>query len=141
MIRSSVCMEDSRQQSTLSMTFETLIESRKFLTTGPCATLCGATLMVSAVWHAEINGWSVSPRGAGYLFGSDIVKQFNRDNKIDLICWAHQLMMEGYKEMFKGTLVTVWSAPNYCYWCGNVAAILELDENLKTYYKIFEAAP
>jgi serine/threonine-protein phosphatase 4 catalytic subunit len=49
--------------------------------------------------------------------------------------------MEGYKEMFKTQLVTVWSAPNYCYRCGNVAAILELDENLKSYYKIFEAAP
>lgn len=25
--------------------------------------------------------------------------------------------------------------------CGNVASILELDENLKRYYKLFEAAP
>lgn len=25
--------------------------------------------------------------------------------------------------------------------CGNVASILELDENLNKYYKIFEAAP
>ena len=49
--------------------------------------------------------------------------------------------MEGYKYMFNEKLVTVWSAPNYYYRCGNVASIMELDENLQKYFKIFEAAP
>ena len=56
----------------------------------------------------------LSPRGAGYLFGGDVVAQFNSTNGIDLIARAHQLVMEGYKHMFNDTLVTVWSAPNYC---------------------------
>jgi len=42
-------------------------------------------------------GWGVSPRGAGYLFGSDVVQHFNTSNDIEMICRAHQLVMEGYK--------------------------------------------
>jgi len=48
----------------------------------------------------DIDGWNASPRGAGYLFGKDIVEEFNKINSIDLICRAHQLVMEGYKIMF-----------------------------------------
>lgn len=89
----------------------------------------------------EINGFGLSPRGAGYLFGGDVVQQFNRSNSLELIARAHQLVMEGYKYMFSEQLVTVWSAPNYCYRCGNVAAVLEFDEHLTRSFKIFEAAP
>eukprot|EP01134_Creolimax_fragrantissima_P004907 CFRG4907T1 len=89
----------------------------------------------------DIEGWGISPRGAGYLFGGDVVQNFNHVNDIDLIARAHQLVMEGYKMMFKNSIVTVWSAPNYCYRCGNVAAIMEFDQNLDHQFRIFEAAP
>ena len=88
-----------------------------------------------------IEGWSVSARGAGYLFGRDTVQTFCHNNGLNLVARAHQLAMEGYKYMFNESLVTVWSAPNYCYRCGNVAAILELDEHLSRSFKIFDAAP
>jgi hypothetical protein len=79
----------------------------------------------------EIPGWGMSPRGAGFLFGADVVDNFCHNNDIELIARAHQLVMEGYKLMFGQKIVTVWSAPNYCYRCGNVASILELDEDLR----------
>eukprot|EP01062_Namystynia_karyoxenos_P077088 TRINITY_DN768_c1_g4_i1.p1 TRINITY_DN768_c1_g4~~TRINITY_DN768_c1_g4_i1.p1 ORF type:complete len:345 (+),score=115.30 TRINITY_DN768_c1_g4_i1:122-1036(+) len=99
--------------------------------------------MCDLMWSdpEDIDGWGLSPRGAGYLFGGDVVQQFNSTNQVDLIARSHQLVMEGYKSMFDDKIVTVWSAPNYCYRCGNVASILELDEHLNRNYKMFEAAP
>ena len=88
----------------------------------------------------NMQGWHVSPRGAGYLFGKDIVDQFLHTNGINMIARAHQLVMEGFKVSFDEKLVTVWSAPNYCYRCGNIAAIMILDENLSRTYQTFEAS-
>lgn len=90
----------------------------------PCVTFYGliqTVRLLSQIWtwsltHApEITGWGLSPRGAGFLFGGDVVKQFARSNDIELLARAHQLAMEGYKHMFDNQIVTVWSAPNYCY--------------------------
>jgi serine/threonine-protein phosphatase 4 catalytic subunit len=132
-----------------------------------CLFFCLAPLCLPyPTFLPDIDGWGVSPRGAGFLFGADIVAQFNHTNQIDLVARAHQLVMEGHKLMFDNRIVTVWSgvsrslsllhsspheadprlineraAPNYCYRCGNVASILELDEDLNQEYKTFVAAP
>jgi serine/threonine-protein phosphatase 6 catalytic subunit len=85
----------------------------------------------------EVETWAVSPRGAGWLFGARVTHEFNRINKLDLICRAHQLVQEGHKYAFDEAIVTVWSAPNYCYRCGNVAAILQFDSDLNREFLIF----
>ena len=75
------------------------------------------------------------------MFGKDVVERFLHANGCIRIYRAHQLCQEGYQELFDGQLATVWSAPNYCYKFGNLASILELDENLEGYFNIFEDSP
>ena len=101
-------------------------------------------------------GWGISPRGAGYTFGQDISEAFNHNNGLTLVARAHQLVMEGTKRnSFNSSkslmrilgyswgqdrnVVTIFSAPNYCYRCGNQAAIMEIDEKLS--YSLYVAFP
>ncbi|KZT05142.1 Metallo-dependent phosphatase [Laetiporus sulphureus 93-53] len=89
----------------------------------------------------EIENWAISPRGAGWLFGGNVTREFTHVNALTLIARAHQLVQEGYKYMFDETLVTVWSAPNYCYRCGNMASILTVGEKGERRFTVFGAAP
>jgi hypothetical protein len=40
-------------------------------------------------------------------------------------------MNQGYNWAHEKNVVTIFSAPNYCYRCGNQAAIMEVDEQMK----------
>ena len=86
-------------------------------------------------------GWGISPRGAGHTFGQDISEAFNHNNGLTLVARAHQLVMDGFNWSQERNVVTVFSAPNYCYRCGNQAAIMEIDENLKYTFLQFDPAP
>ncbi len=88
----------------------------------------------------ERAGWGTSPRGAGYTFGCDTVEAFTHRNGLSMVTRAHQLVMTGYSYTHNKKVVTVFSAPNYCYRCGNEAAILKLSSYLKESYLQYKAA-
>lgn len=43
--------------------------------------------------------------------------------------------------MFDEQLVTVWSAPNYCYRCGNMASIMTVHESGEKTFAVYGPAP
>ena len=95
-------------------------------------------------------------RGAGFLFGKDVTNKFLQTNKMTLIVRSHQLCHQGYnvcsflrlthsflsiQMKFSNQLVTVWSAPDYCYRMKNVASVLEIDDNLNMFFNTFYKSP
>uniref|UniRef100_A0A2K5QPS5 protein-serine/threonine phosphatase n=1 Tax=Cebus imitator TaxID=2715852 RepID=A0A2K5QPS5_CEBIM len=78
---------------------------------------------------------------AGYTFGQDNSETFNYANGLTLVSRVHQLLMEGYNWCDDRNVVMIFSAPNYCYYCGNQAAIMELDNTLKYSFLQSDPAP
>lgn len=78
----------------------------------------------------EVSDWKLNPRCAGYLFGAKQAKEFNRLNNLKFIARSHQLAQDGFQWFFDQNLITVWSAPNYMYRCGNLASIMHIGNGL-----------
>ena len=97
--------------------------------------------MADLVWSdpdENTEGFKISERGAGFLFGETVIDKFLHLNKMETIVRAHQLCKEGYLILFGGKIITVWSAPNYCGRIYNYAIIMEVDEELNKFFNIFE---
>ncbi|TPX71722.1 hypothetical protein SpCBS45565_g00797 [Spizellomyces sp. 'palustris'] len=58
--------------------------------------------------------WEDNERGVSYCFSKTIVSEFLSRHDLDLVCRAHMVVEEGYEFFNNRTLVTVFSAPNYC---------------------------
>ena len=86
----------------------------------------------------DIAAFRPNQRGAGCLFGATQTKEFLHGNGLKLVARAHQVAMEGYKWYFDRQLVLVWSAPNYGYKTGNLAAIMKLDGGNEPVFEVFD---
>lgn len=87
-------------------------------------------IVTDTLWadpHSK-NGFAYSERGISYNWGPDVTDKFCHENGIELIGRAHQVMMEGYNLTHNKKVMTIFSAPNYCYTVGNVGAVCHLSK-------------
>jgi serine/threonine-protein phosphatase PP1 catalytic subunit len=75
-------------------------------------------------------GWQENDRGVSYTFGPDVVDRFLQKHDLELVCRAHQVVEDGYEFFAKRSLVTIFSAPNYCGEFDNAGAMMSVDESL-----------
>ena len=105
--------------------------------------LSDAGVLADIAWsdpEEELEGWEESPRGAGYLFGRDVLEKWNRTNGLELLVRGHQMVEDGFFWHHNRQTLTLFSAPNYMYRCGNTAAVLEIQPNVKNlHFKQFLA--
>ena len=69
-------------------------------------------------------------RNVSVTFSKNVVEEFNKNNGLDLICRAHQVVEEGFQFFAGMKLVTIFTAPNYMGEFDNNGGILEVGEDL-----------
>ena len=98
-------------------------------------------LLCDILWSdpsTEVDDWGQNERGISYIYSLTVIKKFLEQNNLDLICRAHQVVEDGYEFFGNRSLVTVFSAPDYCEEYNNCAAIMVVDSNLKCSFKVLK---
>jgi serine/threonine-protein phosphatase PP1 catalytic subunit len=100
-------------------------------------------LLCDLVWadpDPDAFDWGDNDRGTSVCFGQQQVEEFLSAFGFDLVCRAHQAVMDGFEFPFRPdqTLITLFSAPNYCYEFENKGAILHVDEKLYCSFRQLE---
>ncbi|KAI7858744.1 Metallo-dependent phosphatase-like protein [Circinella umbellata] len=84
--------------------------------------------------------WEDNERGVSYCFGKKVVNEFLAKFDLDLVCRAHMVVEDGYEFFNDRTLVTVFSAPNYCGEFDNFGAIMSVSEELLCSFELLTPA-
>lgn len=72
-------------------------------------------------------GFIANRRGAGILFSVDVTRNFLKRNNLHLIIRSHQMVDAGFARCHDGTVISIFSASNYCKTNSNMGAVAVLD--------------
>ncbi|EIE88674.1 hypothetical protein G6F46_005927 [Rhizopus delemar] len=100
-------------------------------------------LLNDLLWSdpADIDGdWEDNERGVSYVFGKKVINEFLSKFDLDLVCRAHMVVEDGYEFFGNRSLVTVFSAPNYCGEFDNFGAIMSVNEELLCSFELLTPA-
>ncbi|GAA5970712.1 hypothetical protein JCM21900_000975 [Sporobolomyces salmonicolor] len=82
--------------------------------------------------------WEDNERGVSYCFGKTVIGAFLARYDFDLICRAHMVVEDGYEFWNERTLVTIFSAPNYCGEFDNFGAVMSVSEDLLCAFELLK---
>ncbi|CAD6186994.1 unnamed protein product [Caenorhabditis auriculariae] len=96
--------------------------------------VCDIGMLCDLIWadpSPTTARYAPSPRGISQIFGKTAVQEFCKALCIDVVCRAHQCVMEGYEMFADKRCITVFSAPCYCGEINNSAAILYINSRME----------
>ncbi|ODQ67608.1 phospho protein phosphatase PPZ [Nadsonia fulvescens var. elongata DSM 6958] len=84
------------------------------------------------------NEWEDNERGVSYCFNKVSINKFLAKFGFDLVCRAHMVVEDGYEFFNDRSLVTVFSAPNYCGEFDNWGAVMSVSEELLCSFELLK---
>lgn len=84
------------------------------------------------------NEWEDNERGVSYCYNKVAINKFLNKFGFDLVCRAHMVVEDGYEFFNDRSLVTVFSAPNYCGEFDNWGAVMSVSEGLLCSFELLE---
>ncbi|KAJ5676262.1 Serine/threonine-protein phosphatase PP-Z [Penicillium macrosclerotiorum] len=90
-------------------------------------------LLNDILWSdpANIKDWGPNDdRGVSWSFGRTPIVNFLEHHNLELVCRSHMVVEGGYEFFGNKSLVTIFSAPNYCGEFNNCGASMSVSEDL-----------
>lgn len=98
-------------------------------------------LLNDLLWSDPTDGpneWEDNERGVSYCYNRVAINKFLQRFGFDLVCRAHMVVEDGYEFFNDRSLVTVFSAPNYCGEFDNWGAAMSVSEELLCSFELLK---